>query len=51
MMKNCIAMGTLTKGKKLEGDPPGKAAMPFLKEKAVTSIYGGPISHGYVWPR
>jgi hypothetical protein len=35
----------LSKGKKHEGEPGGKAAAPFLGEEAVMSIYGGPIPH------
>jgi hypothetical protein len=35
----------LARAKKLEGDLAGKAATPFLEEKAVMSIYGGSVAH------
>jgi hypothetical protein len=41
MMKNYMTTGTFARGKKPEGDPTGKAATPFPKEKAVKSIYYG----------
>jgi hypothetical protein len=44
MMKNYKTMGALAKRKKPEGDPTGKAIVPF-HEKAVMSIYSGPIPH------
>jgi hypothetical protein len=43
-MKNYMTMGALAKRKKPEGDPTGKAIVPF-HEKAVMSIYSGPIPH------
>jgi hypothetical protein len=43
--KNYMAMGTFARVKKPEGDPTGKAAAPFLKEKVVMSIYSGPAPH------
>jgi hypothetical protein len=45
MMKNYMTTETFAKGKKPEGDPAGKVAAPFLKEKAVMLIYGGPARH------
>jgi hypothetical protein len=45
MMKNYMTTGDLANGKKPEGDPVGKAAAPFPGEKAVMSIYGGPVPH------
>jgi hypothetical protein len=42
MMKNYMTTGTFAKGKKPEGGPVGKAATPFLEEKAVMSICSGP---------
>jgi hypothetical protein len=45
MMKNCMAMRSLASAKKHESDSVGKAAAPFLEEKAVMSIYGGPAPH------
>jgi hypothetical protein len=45
MMKNYMATGTLARTKKPEGDSVGKADAPFLEEKAVMSIYGGPAPH------
>jgi hypothetical protein len=43
MMKNYMTTGIFVRGKKAEGDSMGKAATPFPEEKAVTSIYGGPV--------
>jgi hypothetical protein len=43
MMKNYMTTGALTKGKNPEGNAVGKATTPFPGEKAVMSIYGGPI--------
>jgi hypothetical protein len=37
--------GDFCQGKKLEGNPMGKVAAPFPKEKAVMSIYVGPAPH------
>jgi hypothetical protein len=45
MMKNYMATGTSANGKKPEGDPARKATAPFLEEKVVMSIYGGPTPH------
>jgi hypothetical protein len=45
MMKNYMTLGALSKGKKPEGDPRGKAAAPFPGEEAVMSIYGRPVPH------
>jgi hypothetical protein len=45
MMKNYNTTGTFSKGKKPEGDSARKVAAPFLKEKAVMSIYNGPVPH------
>jgi hypothetical protein len=45
MMKNYMTTGALTKSKKLEGDPMGKATTPFPWEEVVMSIYGGHIPH------
>jgi hypothetical protein len=45
MMKNYKTTGALTKGKKPEGDPGGKATVPFPGDEVVMSIYGGPIRH------
>jgi hypothetical protein len=43
MIENYMTMGALAKGKKPEGGPRGKAAVPFLEEEAVMSIYDGPV--------
>jgi hypothetical protein len=45
MMKNYMTMGTFARSKKPDGDSPGKAATPFIKEKAAMSIYGTPATH------
>jgi hypothetical protein len=45
MMMNYMTTGYFAKGKKPEGDPAGRAAAPFPKEKVVMSIYGGPVPH------
>jgi hypothetical protein len=45
MMNNYMTTGTFARGKKPEGDPTGKVAAPFPKEKALMSIYGGPAPH------
>jgi hypothetical protein len=45
MMKNYMTTGSLTKGKKHKDDAPGKAAAPFPGEKAVMSIYDGPVPY------
>jgi hypothetical protein len=45
MMNNYMTTETFAKGKKPEGDPAGKAAATFPKEKAVMLIYGGPACH------
>jgi hypothetical protein len=44
MMTNYMTTWTFARGKKLE-DPMGKADTPFPKEKAIMSIYGGPVPH------
>jgi hypothetical protein len=47
-LKDCSMMKNyMIKGKKPEGDPSGKAAMPFPEEKAVMLIYDGPIPHEF----
>jgi hypothetical protein len=45
MMKNYMTTGALAKGKKPVDDAAGKATAPLPGEKAVMSIYGGPIPH------
>jgi hypothetical protein len=45
MMKNYMTTGALAVGKKLEGDPGGKAATPFPGEEVAMSICGGPDPH------
>jgi hypothetical protein len=45
MIKNYVTMGILARSKKPEGDSARKAAAPFLEDKAVMSIYGGPTPH------
>jgi hypothetical protein len=45
MMKNYMTTGASANGKKPEGDSVGKAAAPFLEEKVVMSIYGGPTPY------
>jgi hypothetical protein len=50
-MKNYMTTGTFARGKKPERDSMGKVATPFLKDKAIMSIYGSlppplPTSHG-----
>jgi hypothetical protein len=45
MMKNYMTTGVLAKGMKPEGDLGGKATAPFPEEKAVMSIYGGPVPY------
>jgi hypothetical protein len=45
MMKNYMTTGTFARAKKPEDEPTRKAAAPFLEEKAVMSIYGGPTPH------
>jgi hypothetical protein len=45
MMKNFMALGALSKGKKPEGEPGGKGAAPFPREEAVMTIYGWPSPH------
>jgi hypothetical protein len=45
MMRNYMITGALTKGRKPEGDPGGKATAPFPKEEAVMSIYYGHAPH------
>jgi hypothetical protein len=45
MMKNYMTIGTLTKGKRHEGDSVGKVVTPFHEEMAAMSIYGGPFPH------
>jgi hypothetical protein len=47
MMKSYMTTGVLTKSKKPEGGPPGKAVAPFPGEEAVKSIYGGPVPHEF----
>jgi hypothetical protein len=37
--------GALSKGKRLEGDLRGKVTTPFPGDKAVISIYGGPVPY------
>jgi hypothetical protein len=44
-MMNYMTMRTFAKGKKPKGDSVGKVPTPFLEEKAVMLIYGGPASH------
>jgi hypothetical protein len=44
-MKNYMIMGALAKGKKPEGDPAGKAGVPFPRQMAVMSMCCGPIPH------
>jgi hypothetical protein len=39
-MKNYMTTGTFARGKKPERDSMGKVATPFLKDKAIMSIYG-----------
>jgi hypothetical protein len=43
MMKNYMTTGALAKGKKPRDDAAGKATAPLPGEKAVMSIYGGPV--------
>jgi hypothetical protein len=45
MMKNYMTTGTFARSKKPDGDSPGKVVAPFPEEKAVMSIYGGPVPH------
>jgi hypothetical protein len=45
MMKNYMTTRTFARSNKPEGDLVGKVAAPFLEEKTVTSIYGGPATH------
>jgi hypothetical protein len=45
MMENYMTTGTFARGKKLKGDPTRKVVVPFSKEKAVMSIYGGSTPH------
>jgi hypothetical protein len=45
MMKNYMTTETFARGKKPEGDSAGKAANPYLEEKAVMLIYGRPALH------
>jgi hypothetical protein len=45
MMKNIMTSRALSKGKKPEGEPGGKAVTPFPGEEVVMSIYGGPVPH------
>jgi hypothetical protein len=45
MMKKYMTTGALTKSKKPEGNPAGKAAAAFPREEVVVSIYGVPIPH------
>jgi hypothetical protein len=45
MMKSYMTSETLTKGKKPEGDPGGKAATSFPREESVISIYGRLAPH------
>jgi hypothetical protein len=45
MMKNYMTTGALAKGKKPRDDAAGKATAPLPGEKAVMSIYGGPVPH------
>jgi hypothetical protein len=45
MMKNYMIMGNLARSKKPGGDSVEKVAAPFPEEKAIMSIYGGPVSH------
>jgi hypothetical protein len=47
MMKSYMTTGALTKSKKPEGGPPGKAVAPFPGEEAIKSIYGGPVPHEF----
>jgi hypothetical protein len=42
MMKNYMTTGNLAMNKKPEGDSTWMAATPFLEEKVVMLIYGGP---------
>jgi hypothetical protein len=45
MMKNYMTTRNLAMNKKPEGDSAWKAATPFLEEKVVMLIYGGPGPH------
>jgi hypothetical protein len=41
MMKNFMILGSFTQGMKLDEDPGGCDTMPFLREDAVMTVYGG----------
>jgi hypothetical protein len=45
MLRNFMTLGALSKGKKPEGGPGGKAVTPFLGEEVIMSINGGLIPH------
>jgi hypothetical protein len=45
MRKNYVAMGSLARAEKPEGDSGGKAVLPFPEEKVVMSLYGRPTPH------
>jgi hypothetical protein len=45
MLRNFMTLGALSKGKKPEGGPGGKAVIPFLREEVIMSINGGLVPH------